>query len=150
VHIQNASGENVECRILLDSGSQCNLITENMVQNLRLKRYNVQHTVTVVSRITQPITCAINVSIASRYNSFNLTLTCLVVQKITHCMPNNEVDNCVTPNDINLADPLFKRPHKIDLLLGNKHFFEIICAGQIKQHLLLPGRYFRKHVSARW
>ncbi|CAI6352741.1 unnamed protein product [Macrosiphum euphorbiae] len=138
VHKHNASGENVECRILLDSGSQCNLITENMVQNIRLKRYQVQHTVMGIGGITQPVTRAVNVSITSRYNSFNLILTCLVVQKITHCMPNNEVENCVAPNDINLADPLFRRPQKIDLLLGNKHFFEIICAGQIKQHVAGP------------
>eukprot|EP00102_Acyrthosiphon_pisum_P024198 XP_016661408.1 PREDICTED: uncharacterized protein LOC107884242 [Acyrthosiphon pisum] len=109
-----------------------------MVQNIRLKRYQVQHTVMGIGGITQPVTRAVNVSITSRYNSFNLILTCLVVQKITHCMPNNEVENCVSPNDINLADPLFRRPQKIDLLLGNKHFFEIICAGQIKQHIAGP------------
>lgn len=129
VHIRNASGENVECRLLLDSGSQCNLITENMVQNIRLKRYRVQHTVMGVGGTTQPVTRSVDVSITSRYNNFNLTLTCLVVQKITHCMLNNEVENCVVPNDINLADPSFRSPQKIDLLLGNKHFFEIICAG---------------------
>jgi len=79
VNIRNDrdSGDSQCCRILLDSGSQCNLITENMVQSLRLKKKRIHHSVMGIGNIPQAITSSVIVSVRSRYNQFKLSILCL-------------------------------------------------------------------------
>jgi len=47
----------------------------------------------------------------------------LVVPKITGDLPvKNITDLCGIPENIKLADPLFRVPQKIDILIGATHF----------------------------
>ncbi|KAH8397359.1 hypothetical protein KR215_003384, partial [Drosophila sulfurigaster] len=36
------------------------------------------------------------------------------------------------PANVELADPYFYKPQRIDLLLGADSFFDLLCTGQIK------------------
>ncbi|CAI6374547.1 unnamed protein product [Macrosiphum euphorbiae] len=133
VRVQNESGESQIGRVLLDSGSQCNFITESMAQILKLKKTRVQHTVLGIGGKSQNVKAAVVVTIRSRINNYNLTCSCLVVPKITNILPSENIGGeCIVPSDIELADTSFKIPKKIDLLLGACHFFEILGKQKIK------------------
>lgn len=133
VRVQNESGESQIGRVLLDSGSQCNFITESMAQILKLRKTRVQHTVLGIGGKSQNVKAAVVVTIRSRINNYNLTCSCLVVPKITNTLPSENIGGeCIVPSDIELADTSFKIPKKIDLLLGACHFFEILGKQKIK------------------
>ncbi|KAL4136141.1 hypothetical protein QTP88_007705 [Uroleucon formosanum] len=133
VRVQNESGESQIGRVLLDSGSQCNFITESMAQILKLRKTRVQHTVLGIGGKSPNVKAAVVVTIRSRINNYNLTCSCLVVPKITNTLPSENIGGeCIVPSDIELADTSFKIPKKIDLLLGACHFFEILGKQKIK------------------
>jgi len=57
----------------------------------------------------------------------------LVVPKITGNIPSKHISNTGhVPPGIDLADPLFWSPQKIDILIGAAHFYELICERQAK------------------
>lgn len=57
----------------------------------------------------------------------------LVIPKITGNIPSKHISNTGhIPHDLNLADPLFWSPQKIDILIGATHFYELMCERQIK------------------
>ncbi|KAL4104961.1 hypothetical protein QTP88_020236 [Uroleucon formosanum] len=71
----------------------------------------------------------------SRVNNYNFLLKMLVVPKITGDLPaKNITDLCGTPENIKLADPLYRVPQKIDILIGATHFYDLLCERQIKLH----------------
>jgi len=49
---------------------------------------------------------------------------------------NVEISNWNIPKSIQLADPRFYTPQRVDLLVGASLFYEMLCVGQIK---LPPG-----------
>ncbi|KAF0717513.1 Peptidase A2 domain-containing protein, partial [Aphis craccivora] len=118
VLVQNESGESQIGRVLLDSGSQCNFITESMAQILKLKKMRVQHTVLGIGGKSQNVKAAVVVTIRSRINNYSLTCSCLVVPKITNILPLENIGGeCIVPSDIALANTSFKILKTIDLLL---------------------------------
>ncbi|XP_050063234.1 uncharacterized protein LOC126552559 [Aphis gossypii] len=123
VSLRNESGQWVPGRVLLDSGSQSNLITEEMVQLLKLKKKHVKHDLCGIGGSTQKASSAVVATIAAEDKKFTLTVTCLVVKRITNNLPSKLLnDNILIPRNIKLADPWFNTPRKIDLLIGAGYF----------------------------
>jgi len=59
----------------------------------------------------------------------------LLVPKITGDLPaKNITDLCGMPENIKLAEPFFRVPQKIDILIGATHFYDLLCERQIKLH----------------
>lgn len=58
----------------------------------------------------------------------------MIVPQITNNLPNLKADvrSLSIPRNINLADPQFHIPNKIDLLLGADYFWDVMCVGHIK------------------
>lgn len=48
-------------------------------------------------------------------------------------------DKWKIPANIELADPEFHKPARIDLLLGAEAFFDFLCVGQIELSAELPS-----------
>lgn len=46
----------------------------------------------------------------------------------------NITDLCAIPENIKLADPSFRGPQKIDILIGATHFYDLLCDQKIKPH----------------
>ncbi|XP_041449058.1 uncharacterized protein LOC121404136 [Drosophila obscura] len=69
---------------------------------------------------------------------FTTSITAVVAQKITDHQPSITVSTASwpIPSNIQLADPSFHKPQRIDLLIGAGLFFELLCVGQIQ---LAPG-----------
>jgi len=123
------------CRSLLDSGSQSNFITEEIVQALKLKKIKTNHQINGIGSVTQHAHSYVHARFESRFNNYNFLLKMLVVPKITGDLPaKNITDLCSMPKNIKLADPLFRVPQKIDILIGATHFYDLLCERQIKLH----------------
>jgi len=133
VSLRSESGQWVPGRVLLDSGSQSNLITEQMVQLLKLKKRHVKHDLCGIGGSTQKASSAVVATMAAEDRKFTLTATCLVVKRITNNLPSKLIkNNILIPPDIKLADPWFNTPRRIDLLIGAGYFFELLRTGQLK------------------
>ncbi|XP_055859254.1 uncharacterized protein LOC129921447 [Episyrphus balteatus] len=103
VQIKGSSGEYMPVRALLDSRSQLNFITEELAQRLKLRKEEKPLNLLGIGKASTTPDQAINTS------DWNI------------------------PSNIQLADPYFNKPQKIDLLIGADTFFELLSVGQIKQ-----------------
>lgn len=133
VVIKNQHGDQTLCRMLLDSGSQSNFITEDLCQRLKLKRENVHIPLCGISESQSTIKNMVNATIKSRHSGFEVNLNFLVLSKITGELPSVSVDsrNWGIPSNIELADESFNKKGKIDLLVGAEVFYQILCIGHI-------------------
>lgn len=121
-------------RALLDPGSQSSFATQEICDLLQLKRTSVDIKVGGINAIQSEIKQKVSLNIKSQVNNYSTRISCLVVPQITGTLPNFEVtlDSLQIPSHIQLADPKFHIPNKIDLLLGADCFWDILCVGRIK------------------
>ncbi|XP_060846095.1 uncharacterized protein LOC132925744 [Rhopalosiphum padi] len=121
------------CRALLDSGSQSNFITEELVQCLKLKRSKTNHQISGIGTTVQHAHSYVIAQVKSKFNDYSFTLKMLVVPKITNDIPAKHIYNTGhIPQNVSLADPLFWSPQKVDLLIGATHFYDLMSERRIK------------------
>uniref|UniRef100_A0A182W6B1 DUF1758 domain-containing protein n=1 Tax=Anopheles minimus TaxID=112268 RepID=A0A182W6B1_9DIPT len=140
VLISNSWGDEVPVRALLDQGSQCNFISETVAQQLRLKKRRVHRPLSGVGAAVFNVETLVSVGIKSRISSFKACLECLVLPKVTARFPAQYIDvkGWKIPKDLQLADPGFNQPEKIDLLIGAEIFGELLQTGRPKLAPHLP------------
>ncbi|XP_033221186.1 uncharacterized protein LOC117175587 [Belonocnema kinseyi] len=121
-------------RLLLDSGSQCNLITSELCDLLKLKRTPINVKIGSISDCPFEVKHKCELEISSRNSSVKIRVTCLVVPRIRSEVPKLPFDAKLLqiPSHIKLAGPHFDRPRTIEIFLGNAIFWSLICVGQIK------------------
>lgn len=76
----------------------------------------------------------------SRINGFRTNISCLVINQITQAMPINRINvqQIQISKGIELADPKFHKSAQVDLLLGAKIFFDLMCIEQIRTSKTQP------------
>jgi len=81
---------------------------------------------------------SINIEIKSQTSEYSANITAVISLNMKERQPSFNVDigNWNTPKNIQVADPRFYAPQRVDLLIKASLFFEMLCVGQIK---LLPG-----------
>ena len=133
VQIQDAQGDWHSARAFLDSGSDSNFISTSIAKalNLPLERTHVEANGLGGNRaaiIKQKLVACIGNS------SEIFTMEFLVAPKITNPTPMVPVSNqqILIPPNLPLADPTFYVPGKIDILIGNHHYGELMRDGRIK------------------
>lgn len=128
----------VTFRSLIDQGSQASFITESALQMLGLKK---TPGVSVVSGLggdqgsTLTSKSSVLVKIQSRLDpSFTITVKANVLNKLTTFLPRKKVVVQLFPaiSTMELADPTFDTPNKIDLLLRAEVYSQILLQGLIK------------------
>ncbi|XP_062698414.1 uncharacterized protein LOC134284122 [Aedes albopictus] len=127
VHAIDKNGNPYPCRVLLDSGSQVNFVTETMANLLRLTKTKADVPITGINARQSIAREKVSVSFRSRLTEFQATIECLVTPKVTPFVPSTRLDvsDWDVPDTIHLADPRFHIPDKIDLLIGGELFFDI-------------------------
>ncbi|KAI8116345.1 hypothetical protein CVS40_11573 [Lucilia cuprina] len=149
VKVKCSSGVYVLARTLLDSGSQTNLITEELAQKLRIKRKIGRLNLTGIGEVNSIAKSNVEISVMSRVNSTQFFSMFWVLSSITNIQPDRRI--CTTnwniPKNISLADPEFYKPQKVDLLIGGEMFFELLCVGQIKSN---PSLLVLQKTSLGW
>lgn len=120
-------------RALLDQASEASYITENVVQFLGLKKIGVTATTSGLGGVTTGnVKHIVDFEMGSKRNTtFNIEVQAPVTRKITNPLPSSWIVDTDWDHirDLQLADPEFNKPGKIDLLLG----------APVYGFLLLPG-----------
>ncbi|CAI6352636.1 unnamed protein product [Macrosiphum euphorbiae] len=134
IKVYDKMGNAIHCRALLDSGSQNNFVTEYMAQTLQLGRNKIKSDVSGIGQSVHTITSAVTVKIRSRTSDYEKTISCLILPRLTNDIPAQVIDpkRINVPDNIVLADKAYNKPQKIDMLLGNELFFDLMRPGQIK------------------
>ncbi|XP_018406238.1 PREDICTED: uncharacterized protein LOC108782451, partial [Cyphomyrmex costatus] len=122
------------CRILLDSGSQLNFVTEGFVEKLQLEGRAFRISISGVAEGKFESRKIVNVNFRSRVNAYSTSVECVVLPNITQKLPQEfcSASEFKIPSNIILADPNFNIPSEIDMLIGAQLFWQLICVGQIK------------------
>ncbi|XP_036345845.1 uncharacterized protein LOC118755102 [Rhagoletis pomonella] len=139
IFVKNRAGTFVPCRALLDSGLQLHFITSRFTNQLQLRKTKTFAGVSGIGDVNFSTEgYSVDLVLKSRTSDFSTTITAVVAQTITESQPGLTVStvNWRLPSNIQLADPNFNIPQRIDLLIGAGLFFELLCVGQIQ---LAPG-----------
>jgi len=124
VYVQDNKGVRHVCKALLDPGSQSHLVTEKLALKLQLPRKKENRVINGVLQCTTDVRHSISLNIESRYTNFKTKLDCLVLPTIINRLPQVQVNKraIVLPEDAKIADPLFDKPGRIDVLIGTSLF----------------------------
>lgn len=131
----NDTKQSVKARCLLDSGSQSSFISQDLKDKLSLKSDFIDSVcVTGVNNMSFQALQRCNIQVQSHTNKFKVQVNAFVLNQVTSALPSHEVDisSINIPQNIQLADPDYFRPAKIDLLIGADLFWDVICTEQIK------------------
>lgn len=140
VKVVDYNGKTVLCRAVLDSASHSNFMTEELAKRLKLKYKPIAKDVGGISDSHTNITSKVTTNVKSRFTGFNSRLDFCLLNRITNRLPIQAIDikNWNIPGNINLADPKFDIPNKVDLLIGAEIFLDMLYVGQIKLSDDLP------------
>ncbi|XP_011687034.1 PREDICTED: uncharacterized protein LOC105449476 [Wasmannia auropunctata] len=129
VNATDCQGVSQTCRALLDSGSQFNFVTEDLVRRLGLSTKSINVPVVGINQSWIHAQEMVKIKISSKRHAFNITINCL------------------------LADPTFYQSTDIEMLLGAEVFWSILCISQVKDspdHPLLQKTLFGWIIGGKW
>ncbi|CAG9760066.1 unnamed protein product [Ceutorhynchus assimilis] len=132
VDVINSSVPNRTARLLLDSGSQVNLLTVEWCKKLGLKVSKCFSS--VQGDNAQAVRGMTNLAIASRHNSERIfSINVILVDKITDKLPRDNVDLRAIPGlkGVSLADDKFDQPGEIHGIIGAELFATILGKNKI-------------------
>ncbi|XP_053691594.1 uncharacterized protein LOC128740109 [Sabethes cyaneus] len=140
INVFDRKNELHPCRVLLDSGSQVNFITERMANLLAIPKQRAMVPIIGINALRTHAKDKIKVHFCSRYYDYHNQLECLIIPKITEPIPTTKIDitHWNIPNGFILADPEFHTPAKVDLLIGAELFCDLIKPGHLQLAENLP------------
>ena len=139
--------ETFEIRALLDQGSEISLISERIVQQLRLPRNHSSISLVGIgaqhSNKTKGVT---TIKLRDRFNKFDFSIQAHILRKLTTSIPSTQINKPIWPHlkGLQLADPNFLSPRSIDLILGADIYGHIIENKVIKGPPHSPTAQFTK------
>ncbi|XP_044312743.1 uncharacterized protein LOC123037186 [Drosophila rhopaloa] len=139
--VRSRAGIFVPCRALLDSGSQVHMITSRLANQLQLRKCKSFMSVSGIGDTGYATDgFSVDVLLRSHCSEYSSLISAVVAGNITDLQPSFclDVSNWNIPCNLNLADPEFFRPQRIDLLIGASLFYELLCVGQVQLSAGLP------------
>lgn len=128
-------------RLVLDSGSQVSFVSDRFAKELKLNVTEIDTSIVGINSGISQIKSKCEVVVKSRVSpSFTLNVSCLILPKIADNLPvfNIDIRKWNIPSGIELADPNFCTPDKIDILIGAEHFWSLIRSGSISLGKCMP------------
>lgn len=117
-------------RLLFDTGSESSLISESCCQLLGLKRENATLPVKAVKGIQVGYTRGkASVQISSRFNQDDsLDMNVYILSQLCDSIPSQQRNfhDYKSISSVDLADPDFDKPNKIDIILGTDYFLRAL------------------------
>ena len=141
VNVQDQSGKQQVCRVLIDGGSQATFITESCVKSLGLKRGRTDVQISGISSTSIGTARGrVSVSLSSCISNESLNVEALILNKVTGVLPRYP---CKTKSwdhtsNLQLADPAFFKPGYVDILLGADVASSLLKPGIIQGSILTP------------
>ncbi|GFT52666.1 integrase catalytic domain-containing protein [Trichonephila clavipes] len=136
VRVKNSQGQYVNCRALIDGGSQTSLITESCSKNLNLPFYESENTIYILgldNKVAANATKRVELQLSPHFSQDIFAVNALVVKELTCNLPNFIVSRFDWPhiNGLQLADTSFYISRPVDMILGADIFFDLILYGKI-------------------
>ena len=136
VLLTGPSGSSIKARAMIDPGAAINLITSKAAQelNLPLTKANLRFS-GVSGAPCKPARHCTEMNISNLEGTKTLQLKAAVVPIVTELIPAQEmapIDDLPHLSGLELADPTFHIPGKIDILLGAKVFVDILTKQMVK------------------
>lgn len=149
ISVSDVSGEFHSCRVLLDTGAEGGFISERLATLLGLKRERVSMEIGCLNQQSTSSSCRVTTIIQSRFGSYSDIAELQILPMITYDVPSETVriDKETIPVDIELADPQFFKPGKIDIILSSNYLFEILLEGKRE---LIPGQVSLRETKLGW
>lgn len=151
VKVKRQTGKYLNLRSLLDQGSQASFITESAVQSLGLRK---RRTYTSISGVGDKRDNVSNSMVTFRIHSiydpnFSTTVRAHVLNKLTSVTPSQTLNTPPLPyiENLELADPFFYMPNKVDLLLGADVYSQVLAEGL---HKGPPGTPIAQNTMFGW
>ncbi|XP_036338942.1 uncharacterized protein LOC118748529 [Rhagoletis pomonella] len=119
--VRNRCNELNPCRALLDSGSQGTLITESCIQRLQLKRGFDRTMLYGIGSVNGSHTRGrVELHIEAIQYDTIIRTEALCLLNLTHTLPPCDIthQSLAFFNEVNLTDPSYSKPNKIDIILG--------------------------------
>ncbi|XP_062535045.1 uncharacterized protein LOC134204234 [Armigeres subalbatus] len=125
--VEDDQGKQYGARTLLDSGSECNFVSERLCQLLRAVRVRADTKVQGIGQTSSLAKHQVHLKLRSRVSSFSRSAKFLVLPKVTVNLPTSTVDTqgLVIPEGVRLADPGFFKSAGVDMVLGIELFFSL-------------------------
>ncbi|XP_063989077.1 uncharacterized protein LOC135168628 [Diachasmimorpha longicaudata] len=123
----------IRCRVLLDTCSTANFVTESFAKRLRIKKQPCSIPVAALNSVNTLTKNTVQLSFRSTRNEHQKTLTFLTIPKISNLLPSEMFprESIKIPANVPLADPEFHIPRPIDMLIGAGPTFSLFAIGQI-------------------
>ncbi|XP_055543002.1 uncharacterized protein LOC129728580 [Wyeomyia smithii] len=130
--IEDDHGVRHTARALLDSGSECNFVSERLCKQMHVAKERVEISVVGIGAASVRVKHTIRVNIRSRNSTFTEVMDFLVLPKLTSKLPTATVQTMgwVIPQEIELADPSFFVSNSVDIILGIQSFFGFFRTGK--------------------
>ncbi|XP_062540880.1 uncharacterized protein LOC134208936 [Armigeres subalbatus] len=126
VKVVDAYGQDHIARVLLDSASQPNLITDRLARRLHLKRTSVNVTIQGAGNTSKKVKESIFARIKSRNDSFECGVDLLLINILTADLPAQDmcIEDWQIPQNLSLTDPMFNKSQQIVMVLVNNYSVE--------------------------
>ncbi|XP_055621978.1 uncharacterized protein LOC129765590 [Toxorhynchites rutilus septentrionalis] len=126
LNVKDVWGRAHHARALLDSGSQVNLMSENLCKLLQLSRRDKKVEITGIGRSRSRTAFEVSTTVPSRVQNFSTSLDFLVLGQVTDDQPSVSLPQTQRkiPPDMVLVDPEFNISGPIDLVLGAQYFYD--------------------------
>lgn len=134
IYVFDKMGYRHKCRALLDNASQSHIISNELCQRLNLQRTKTNIEITGIDMSTTKSLHRTKIQIHSRINDNKFDLDCVITDNVTKNLPLTAINrkNLKLPQHIQLADPAFDQPSKVDMLIGAGLFWDLIQTEAIK------------------
>uniref|UniRef100_A0A1B0BVS1 Uncharacterized protein n=1 Tax=Glossina palpalis gambiensis TaxID=67801 RepID=A0A1B0BVS1_9MUSC len=131
VYIISKYNQRFPCRVLLDGGSQINMISERMVHMTGLKHQYAPNQFQCANKTLETSKFKYITNIESLLKPFSVTLEAHIVDQISGTLPEIDISNWNISEHIPLADERFNIPQRVDMLLShtNQYTFRLVCRG---------------------
>ncbi|XP_062557059.1 uncharacterized protein LOC134221908 [Armigeres subalbatus] len=128
VLVEDDTGIRFPARALLDSGSECNFMTEKLCQRLNIQRRRSDVSVLGIGQSNTRIKHKAVATIKSRVSEFSREMEFLVLPEVTADLPTTNIQGACweIPRGVQLADPAF---FNSNLVFGIQHFFAFFKTG---------------------
>ncbi|XP_018393048.1 PREDICTED: uncharacterized protein LOC108772091 [Cyphomyrmex costatus] len=133
ISVQDHKGKLIKCRALLDTCATANFISHNLARCLRLPITSCALPISAINSTNTMTKGVLRVIIRSLDNKFNKELVCLTIPTIADLVPSEKFprNSIKIPSNIELTDPSFHLPRRVELLIGAGATLSLFSSGQI-------------------
>ena len=142
VSVIDSQNKLVQCRALLDSGSQLSFITEKLVIALNLNKDDVNLNLSGIGGKAKDVKAG-RVKLVLKSGSKQVNVSAYILKQLTNCIPSKLLNVPTTPTNISLTDPNFNVSKPVDMILGADVFEELM---ENQRREISPGLFLRKTI----